>query len=351
MPKKTDQNVILRCYILRRQGNTLDEILDALSEEFDENQIPDRSTISRHLKKYESIPPDKLAEDTPFKWSEMKEVPWEGSRMVLGAYVHYMANDGPDYIGPFTKRFAKWIWRVGYALGPQGDMSPFDLSESMFGVDIETLLHNTWKETGDITALNGVPPLPTRFDVFNIAREYSLREIHSILFPVEFDTRDLDLWLAFSPWNGPYQLSKYHKARDGFGGFQRVLWHSGEMEWLQLVDPKAAALVELNSPDEIPGLEPPNEMSEIMISALDGLLLSQLRIVGLWMEAFIKNPDMLGMKTDPWYLEYHRRLQIARVQVDENDSFKKYDLLLAEMHRELIQEELNERQRQASKQK
>ena len=58
MPKKTDRDVILRSYVLRRQGKTLDEILDDLSKDFDEDRIPDRSTISRYMKRFKSKLPE-----------------------------------------------------------------------------------------------------------------------------------------------------------------------------------------------------------------------------------------------------------------------------------------------------
>ena len=347
MPKKTDRDIILQSYVLRRQGKTLDEILDDLSKEFDEDRIPDRSTISRYMKRFESKLPEELAaEDAPFKWSEMKAVPWEGSHVVMGAYAHYIANGGPDFFGPFTNRNAMWIYRVSQALGPQGDMSLPDSFEARFGEDFEMFLLNKWREGVGVTALYEVPPLPTRFDLIIIAREYSLREIHSILFSVEFDTRDLDLWLAFAPWNSPIQISKYNMARDAFGGFQRILWHSEEVEWLNLVDPKTAAFVKENSPDEIPDSEPPDEGDKTIVSVLDGLLPSQRGILLLWLKAVKKDPVLGGVGINLWYLEFYRRAQIARVQNDETDSLKDHHILLRQ-----IQEELNERQHQASKQK
>lgn len=342
MPKKTDRNVILRSYVLRRQGKTLDEILDVLSEQFKEDQIPDRSTISRHMKIYESELPNELAEDAPFKWSDMKEAPWEGSRAVLGGYAHYIANGYPITFGQFTKRHAKWIWRVSQALGPQGDMTQFDSFEAILNVDLQEV----WLE--DANALYHIQSLPTRTDILETAMEYAWREIHSILFTVELDTNDLDFWLAFSPWRSPLQLSKYHKSRDEFGGFRRVLWHTGNREWLKDVDPGLATFLKVNFPNSFPESEPTDEEYKTYVSALDGLLPSQQRIINRWVEAVVENPELWETAIEIWYMEFHRRLQKEMQKAmrnDDNNIFENHALLLVQ-----IQEELNERQRQASKQ-
>lgn len=330
MPKKIDRDVILRSYVLRRQGKSLDAILDYLHEQF-EGRLPDRSTISRYLKRFESELPEELAEDAPFKWSEMKEVPWEGSRAVMGAYAHYVANDGPSIVEPFTNRDAKWIYRVSQAMWLEGHISPRGSSEVVFNEDFDVFAHNKWRATGEITALYEVPSLPTRVDILLIAREYSVREIHSILFSVEFDTSDLDLWLAFLPWTSSIQLLKYHTARDAYGGFERILWHSEDIKWPNLIDPKPAAFLKENSPVEIPEPKPLNEEDKALVFALDGLLPSQTGIIALWLEAASKNPELWEREIDLWYLEFLRRMHLARLQNNENDSFKNHDLLLGQI--------------------
>ena len=47
----------------------------------------------------------------PFSWSQMDSVPWEHSRAVLDIWAYYETYGNQAY-GPFTRRLAKWSWRV-----------------------------------------------------------------------------------------------------------------------------------------------------------------------------------------------------------------------------------------------
>ena len=84
MPKKTDRGVVLRIYQLRQRGLTLNQIVEQLGNEFDESMVPDTSTVSRQAKRFETVPPEELAEDMPFSWSTMAMVPWEHGLEPLG---------------------------------------------------------------------------------------------------------------------------------------------------------------------------------------------------------------------------------------------------------------------------
>ena len=124
MPKKSDRRVVLKIYQLRQQSLTLNQIVEQLENQFDESMVPDTSTVSRQIKRFEVVPPKELAEDIPFSWGTMTEVPWEYSRVVLDMWALYEASDrfyksqGMEMVyGPFTQRLAKWSWRVLRAFG------------------------------------------------------------------------------------------------------------------------------------------------------------------------------------------------------------------------------------------
>lgn len=351
MPRKANPNVILRSYILRRQGSTLDEILDRLSEEFEEDQIPDRSTISRHLKQHQSIPPNELAEDAPFKWSQMNIAPWEGSQTVLGAYAHYVTNGLAGYFGPFTNRLAKWIWRISQALSINSNASSYGSFAYSTYFDFEVSRFGTELNADQLNNLFELQSIPTKMDIISIALEYSWRETHSILFSSEFDTFDLDFWLAFAPWQGPTQLLIYNLNRDATEGVGMLKWHYTDVEWLDDVDPETAASHRKHIPHLL--IPPGNVPSEAREDAqkrlraqMDGLLPSQGRIAVLWFEAAEKNSELWGKSLDQWYLEFYRRYFTAFYLSPESEYSKNCDSILEQM-----QKEQYERQHQASKQK
>lgn len=110
MPKKTDCGIVIQTYQLRQVGLSLTKIMDKLHDEFGD-QTPNESTVSRWCSKFKSDPPDGFEEHVPFRWGTMTEVPWAQRRGILDAWAWYVTVED-DHFGIFTRRTAKWVWRV-----------------------------------------------------------------------------------------------------------------------------------------------------------------------------------------------------------------------------------------------
>ena len=218
---------------MRQVGLTLDRILDKLAETFDPDELPDKSTISRYLKRLDGAPPEELAEDAPFRWGGMTDVPWEHSRFVLDAWAYFQNGQLDDAFGPFSFRLAKWIYRLSYAVG----LVATDESGSRFLIPepVEGPVNNP---TPPSDHADGHVWTPTVDDVIQIASEYSWREIDSIVRQKSPDTTDLDALMAYTPWRNRIHLDRYHQHRDRLGIFSRVRWHFRDYQWLELVSPK-----------------------------------------------------------------------------------------------------------------
>ena len=195
MPKKTKRKILVRAYMLR--DLTLNQIVDRLADEFPDEVLPDRSTIARNRKKFESSLPDELAEDTPFKWSEMKVVPWEHTRVILDIAAYY-ARAGSPY-GPYTNRLAKWCWRV---------MNAFNAKPS---------IEEPWRRS-----------IVTEVDVLFVAYEYCWREIATAVLKEPFETYELDTFLSFAPWAGTTSPTRSsHPRNAGVRGIRSNAASSG----------------------------------------------------------------------------------------------------------------------------
>ena len=118
MPKKLDGLLVVRMHLLRQQGRTLDEIASTLQKEFE--NAPNRSTISRYVKRFQNERPEELADDVPFEWATMQNFPWESSRPLLDVWSTFLsAHVHLDEENRFTRRVAKWVSRVLAALTPE----------------------------------------------------------------------------------------------------------------------------------------------------------------------------------------------------------------------------------------
>jgi len=250
--------------MLRQQGLILDEIMGQLADEFTEEDIPDRSTISRHLKKFaDDVPPEELREDAPFQWSTMSEVPWEWSRTILEAWWSY-EMEGSNSLArkmkgsgslPFTRRLAKWTWRVAQAFGPPDYSDETFWKRREWHPSTAAVDYRNWnaaRARGD----------PTISDVFMVAQEYSYREIAAAIGLEAFDARSIDVWLAFQPWLSPSRYQAYESivleyrkphspSRNPLygsdGDLMYVNWHRDDVEFLSKVSPmEASSIVELN---------------------------------------------------------------------------------------------------------
>ena len=229
MPKKTPSDVLIQIYQLRQDGLTISKIEDRLQELFDEDVIPDQSTISRQIKKFGLLPPEVLSEDVPFVWSAMGDLPWESSRALLEVWGFYHIRSTPQGLfGPFSRRLAKWTWRVLQAVGsdvfPDSNSWGYETTDLGFPVPVNRAfpIHSVDEH------LNG-------YDLLWIAKDYSWREKASILSIETFDTRDLDLKLALRPWQDLNNLKLYHGARDRLGLTKEQVFRSADSEWLRSV--------------------------------------------------------------------------------------------------------------------
>ncbi len=269
MPKFADRLVLIRSYQLRRQGLTLDRIVDKLSLEFSLERIPDRATIARNLKRFEERPPEELEEDTAFDWTGVTDV--NGYRKMLDVYAYYECMFNKDYSGPMTKRLAKWVWRVLNALScHDGELfTSFQVAE----------LH--WRDyvgaSGTLSAykLGGsIPGEPTENDILYIAKEYAWREIDSTLYGTPKNNKDIDAWLAFKPWESPSRALRYVKWRSA-NEMPSVTWHWLDADWLDKVDLLASTNHRTYMDEHFPGRNESHE-SVIWKEVMDVLLRSQI---------------------------------------------------------------------------
>ena len=298
MPKRLPEEIILRIYLLRRQGLTLDGIDEQLSQEFEEP--PSRSSVARIVRQQQELPPTQLAEDVPFSWSSMTEAPWEASRPVLDAWTLYEAQSESEHFGPFTRRLAKWTWRVLQALegtANRGDARHFAVAGEFDAGwrlsdrddDLPVLL------SFDEEPKKPVPSTPTAGDVIDVAREYAWREIASVVIEPRFDTTDLDMFLAFTPWRDRSWLKLYQRARDR-SEIEMIHWHLFDLEWLDRVDPKFAQSHRERLPDmfQSPDIEAAQLATQLRLRKVDGLLRSQLSAY----------PAVSGTDSDEWFFDY-----------------------------------------------
>ena len=300
MPKVTVRSVKLRIHQLSKLNWTLNRISDRLHEDFEHDLVPDVSTISRIIKR---LPPDELKEDVPFSWATMSEVPWEHSRIVLNIWAYYLSLKMGQNYGPFTRRLAKWSWRVVRAVREQrrGGVA----QEEGVQQDIISAL-----------LLDGVINEPTREDVLFVALEYTWREIASTVMDEPFDTHDLDMWLAFAPWRDRaymelYVIVKYDQNFDESNQGVPIRWHLLDIEWLHKVAPIVAEKRRAISSDLIrrEPLRPRSDIDQMFYEhwqrLTEGLLGSQ---INLYRKHLGQDPDIAKLFRDgvprPWYFDY-----------------------------------------------
>ena len=228
MPKKTNEKVVVRIYEMHALGDTLDEIVKQLEAEFPEELVPDKSTVFRRIKKvHNETTKEQLAEDKPFVWGQHCIGPWGSSNVVLATWGWYHSIDLDQKVGPFSRRLARWVWRVGEAVGAD---------------ELNYLNHPNLEDPRGYV---------TRFSFFLIAREYAWRETAAMVLNEEFKTEDLDLWLAMLPWVDQDRYESYNKVRDRLGRFKWVNWHHHDDTWLQSVDPSFVEYFAI-TPDRAP---------------------------------------------------------------------------------------------------
>ena len=262
MARRAELKVRLKAYTLRTQGLTVDEIVGTLREEFGVQAVPDRSNVARWLKKWRESPPEELEEDEAFAWSTMSELPWEHSRGVLDAWHFHQESRRDEKVGPFTRRLAKWTWRVLNAMGLADEANSA----------APRIPGTTRKRRDPGRRLTW----PTDQDVAGVVQEYSWRETASVILGEEFQTRDLDMWLTFRPWHGRDWLDHYNATRDRLGLFEYVQWHVTDDEWLRQVAPTAVEGLRWDLFSRI-GLDVGEEVGAgDFRKATDGLLRSQL---------------------------------------------------------------------------
>ena len=302
MPKKIARTLVIRSYQLRQAGLTLTRIMEKLREEFDEDDVPNESTISRHLKKFaDGIPPEELAEDVPFQWGTMSGVPWEGSANLLQISVGYNRNRELDHQRPFTRRLAKWTWRVIQAFGgPIADDEEPEWGQNDVMDDVFLFLYDS------LAAATKGGSVPYSGDVLLVAQEYAWREIAQVTLGEPLDTTDLDLWLGSTPWKGPGWLERYRRAKDRLG-IRRVAFHNDDVDWVARIDPRSASLIRrLDSLPEIPMFALPeavmDEPRTLLLEETDGLLESQVMIYAYWRRTEHVNNKSPGSR-EPWYFD------------------------------------------------
>lgn len=212
IPKQTDEDVLRRIYRLDREHQGRGKIIQTLHEEFPEELVPDESTVTRRIKKFRETPSADLAEDDVFAWSSMRE-PWEGSGAILDAWSFYEREGYERKFGPFTRRFAKWTWRVAWAMGNGNSPVPMGLQASI-----------------NPELSEGTAPMPQ--DPLLWAMEYAWREIEAIVFGRPLATREIDKALAIKPWQSEEQLAQFHESRDSEGR-PLIQIHYMDMIWLE----------------------------------------------------------------------------------------------------------------------
>ncbi|MCH7620714.1 MAG: hypothetical protein IH870_02335 [Chloroflexi bacterium] len=286
----------------------MNRVDERLQEDFDDKLIPDISTISRIIKR---MPLDELKEDVPFSWGAMEEIPWEDSRLVLGMWADYQSQQMDRLYGPFTRRLAKWCWRVLKAFGVS--YSGYRVGLDVFSNDSD---ENRPVDKPSVSAF--IEPFGDDVidDIWFVSLEFSWREIASTVMDEPFDTRDLDLWLAFAPWKGRewmdrYLTVKYDETFDESSQRVPIHWHLLDMEWLDRVVPIVAENRRAFSPDSIKR-EPLPLRSDIdhmfyehWQKLIDGLLGSQ---INLYRKHLGQDPDIARLFNDgmprPWYFDY-----------------------------------------------
>ena len=300
MPKKIDRTLVIRSYQLRQAGLTLTRIMEKLSEEFDEDDVPNESTIARHLKKFaDGIPPEELAEDALFQWGTMSGVPWEGSANLLQISVNYNRDRELDHWRPFTRRLAKWTWRVLQAFGgPIADDAEPEWGSNDVVDDVSRLLYDS------LAAATEDGSVPYSGDVLLVAQEYAWREIAQITLGEPLNTTDLDLWLGSTPWKGPGWFERYLRAKKRLG-INRVEFHNDDVDWVARIDPLSASLIRrLDSLPELPWFALPeaaiDEPRTLLLEASDGLLESQVMIYAYWRRSEHESNKSPGAE-EPWY--------------------------------------------------
>ena len=303
MPKKTNRKVVLRIFHLQQQDLKLQEIEDRLAGEFEESLVPDLSTISRHVRRHKEEVPEELKQDVPFTWATMSEVPWEHSRVVLNIWAYYMSLKMDQSYGPFTRRLAKWSWRVVRAVREQkrGAVTQEEGAQQDISSDLP---------------LDAVIKEPTEGDVMFVALEYTWREIASVVLGEPFDTRDLDMWLAFTPWSGHEFIDNYHNVKypSEFTESKQgvpIRWHLLDLEWLDKVVPIVAMNRRSQFPDSVeqkplPLNSPYDKQLYRAWSVLtDGLLGSQVQHYLAFLKQNTGQKTQLEESTPrPWYFDY-----------------------------------------------
>ena len=329
MPKLADRKVLIRRYELRRQGNTIDSIMDKLHSEFSLTKIPDRATIARNLKKFEADRPEELKEDLPFDWTRMGDV--AGARKMLDAYAFYETNGRSECYGPFTQRLAKWIWRVLNVTGCQ--------DEKLFTpvCDPEDHWEAVITEGGELDGCEFLHHgMPSENDIIGIALEYNWREIEALMYESSTETEDLSRWLAYKPWTGPANALRYVQWKTN-AGRSWIRWHFNDLAWLNRIDPALSAHQGLhhvgdsvacpNDKDICPWMSAWSQATDVLIS-------SQTWIADWWTKADSKRGTSQRLPKDAWYIDYYSRLCSLQEQGDEA-ALLNYVVILDQIRKEV----------------
>lgn len=311
MPKKTDGKVLIRIFQLRQLGLTLAQMQDHLYKEFDDGLVPDESTISRILKR---LPPEAVREDVPFTWSTMTEVPWEQSRAVLDIWSYYESlialSKEPSQslpFGPFTRRLAKWSWRI---------LQTLDIADSRREGQAFVPLRDVGEDDWYPFPFDGPPyraiETPTGYDVICVALEYAWREVATTVLGEAFDTKDLDMWLAFTPWKGMvwlqrYQCIKYPQGVDQAISLESqdepIRWHIPDLEWLDKVAPEVARTQRLRFPGLVQK-RPPESAADPILRKIWNVAVSPLLFSQIAQYRGARLGDAGKGVSEPWYFAY-----------------------------------------------
>ena len=153
----------------RGEQTSAGAIQERLILEFDfPQEPPSERQIQRWIAAWRKLPPEIRNRDLPFSWerTEMAELPWEASALVMECWKDYELADVPTrQLFPnrrqlaFTNRLARWCWRVAQSA-----------------------------------------PTLALTDTIWIAAEYALREQLHDLLGQPFEVRAWNAWLAYRPW-------------------------------------------------------------------------------------------------------------------------------------------------------
>ena len=197
---------------LRADGWKLDAIWKEVRDP--DTERPDRSTVSRHMKKYDLLPEAVKRLDRPFEWHRMEEygLPWEASAFVLGMWVYVRELVVEEWVGDRwalarlgvkpTVRDVRWWWRIHLA-DPDKDSFNVMTTAREFA-DTERLAQirpgGTGNPFADIEARLAYLSIPDNQDVYQQAvddkRIPDLRvEYHGLYkeFPEETAAREKEL--------------------------------------------------------------------------------------------------------------------------------------------------------------